>query len=237
MKVLLLYLQKIKLMETVLANIKIEVNESIYLKDPAATPLGKKIIKNSILLIDEIGLEQFTFKKLGERIGSNESSIYRYFENKHRLVMYLSSWYWGWVEYKVVFSTANIIDPHKKLEKAITIITEKIEDDISTIHVNEAILNKIIISEFSKALYTKAVDADNKEGYFSVYKRVINRIATIVNEVNPTYPFAKSLISTIVEGSLQQHFLNDHLKTITNCDESTTVTDFFLDLINRTLKN
>lgn len=223
-------------MEAMLSNIKIQVNENLYLKDPETSDLGKKIIKNSILLVDEIGLEHFTFKKLGQKIGSNESSIYRYFDNKHKLVLYLSSWYWSWIEYKLVFTTVNIQNVYEKLEKAITIVTEKITDDISTEHINESVLNKIIISEFNKAIYTKEVDEDNKEGGFLAYKKVINRIVAIVEEVNPDYPFAKSLVSTIVEGSLHQHFLNDHLKTITNCNENISVTAFYLDLINRTLK-
>lgn len=223
-------------MDYAITNVKIQVNEKLYVKDPETSDLGKKIIKKSILLIDEIGLEHFTFKKLGEKIGSNESSIYRYFENKHKLVVYLSSWYWGWMEYKLVFATTNIANPLEKLEKAITIITEKITDDISTEHINESVLNKIIISEFSKALYTKAVDEDNKDGYFMVYKRVINRIVSIVQEVDPEYPYAKSLVSTIIEGSLHQHFLNDHLKSITNCNESSSVTSFYFDLVTRVLK-
>ena len=78
-------------MQDLLANIKIQVNPKTYVKDPETSDLGKKIIKNSILLIDEIGFEEFTFKKLGEKIGSNESSIYRYFENKHKLLVYLST--------------------------------------------------------------------------------------------------------------------------------------------------
>jgi AcrR family transcriptional regulator len=224
-------------MNTIFSNIKIQVNDKLYVKDPETSDLGKKIIENSILLIDQIGIEHFTFKKLADRIGSNESSIYRYFENKHKLVVYLSSWYWGWMEYKLVFATNNISNPTEKLQKAITIVTEKITDDLNTKHINEAILNKIIISEFTKTIYTKEIDEDNKEGFFLVYKRVINRIITIVQEVDPTYPFAKSLVSSIVEGSLHQHFLNEHLKTITDCNESATVTSFYLDLVNRILLN
>ena len=72
-------------MENLITNIKIQVNPKTYVKDPETSTLGKRIIQNSILLIDEIGFEEFTFKKLGEKIGSNESSIYRYFENKHKL--------------------------------------------------------------------------------------------------------------------------------------------------------
>lgn len=223
-------------MNTVLSNLKIQVNEKIYVKDPETSALGKKIIEQSILLIDEIGFDNFTFKKLGDKIGSNESSLYRYFENKHKLLVYLSSWYWSWMEYKLVFATNNISDPKEKLRKAITIITEKVEDDNSTEHINEAILNKIIIAEFTKTLHTKEVDQENKEGFFLIYKRVINRIVSIVNEVNPNYPYAKSLVSTIVEGSLHQHFLTEHLTTITNCNDSVSTTQFYLNLTENVLR-
>jgi AcrR family transcriptional regulator len=223
-------------MNSILSNIKIQVNEKIYVKDPETSALGKKIIEHSIILINEIGFEEFTFKKLGELIGSNESSIYRYFENKHKLLVYLSSWYWSWMEYRLVFATNNINDPLEKLKKAITIVTEKIEDDNSTAHINESVLNRIIITEFTKTLQTKEVDSENKEGFFLIYKRVITRIVEMIQEVNPNYPFAKSLVSTIVEGSLHQHFLQDHLKTITNCNETISPTDFYINLVENTLR-
>ena len=223
-------------MQNVLSNIIISVNDKLYVKNPETSNLGKKIIEQSILLIDEIGFENFTFKKLGEKINSNESSIYRYFESKHKLMLYLSSWYWGWMEYKLVFATNNLANPMEKLKKAIAIVTEKVEDDSNTLHINESILNKIIIQEFTKTLLTKEVDEENKEGFFIVYKRIINRIIEFISEVNPNYTFAKSLASSVVEGALHQHFLKEHLKTITNCDETNSVTDFYIDLVAKTLK-
>ena len=222
-------------MEAVLANFKIQVSEKIYVKDPESSVLGKKIIKESILLIDEIGFEYFTFKKLGQKIESNESSIYRYFESKHKLLLYLSSWYWSWMEYKMVFATQNVSDAFEKLAKAITIVTENIEDDHATDHINELILNRIIISEFTKTLHTKEVDEENKEGFFIIYKRVINRIATLILEVNPEFEFSKSLASCIVEGALHQHFLKNHLASITDCNQTISPTNFYLDLIKRVL--
>jgi AcrR family transcriptional regulator len=222
-------------MQNILSNIIISVNDKLYVKNPETSQLGKKIIEQSILLIDEIGFENFTFKKLGEKISSNESSIYRYFESKHKLMLYLSSWYWGWIEYKLAFATTNISNPMERLKKGITIVTEKVEDDSTTLHINESILNKIIIQEFTKTLLTKEVDEENKIGFFLVYKRVINRIIEMISEVNPDYKFAKSLSSSIVEGALHQHFLKDHLKTITNCNETVSPTDFYINLIENTL--
>ncbi len=104
-------------MKYLLENVKVQVHPKIYLKDPESSELGQRIIKHSILLIDAIGFESFTFKKLGKEIGSNESSVYRYFENKHKLLLYLSSWYWGWVELTLVIATNNIEAP-KNLKTA-----------------------------------------------------------------------------------------------------------------------
>ena len=173
---------------------------------------------------------------MGEKIGSNESSIYRYFENKHKLLVYLSSWYWAWIEYRLVFTTNNINDKFEKLIKAITIVTEPIEDDSKTEHINEAVLNKIIIEEFTKTLHNKHVDKENKEGFFLVYKQVNYRIEKMILDINPEYPYAKSLVSSIIEGSLHQHFLKNHLKTITNCNEKVSTSDFYIHLIEKLLR-
>jgi len=224
-------------MNDLLLSLKIQVNDKIYVKDPETSSLGRKIIQESIILIDEIGFENFTFKKLGERIGSNESSIYRYFESKHKLLVYLSSWYWGWIEYRLVFSTNNIENPIEKLRKAIAIVTENIEDDSSTEHINESLLNKIIIAEFTKTLLTKEVDEENKEGFFLIYKRVINRLVQMIEAVNSDYTFSKSLASSIVEGALHQHFLKNHLKTITNCNQNVSPTEFYINLVTKTLNS
>ena len=223
-------------MKDLLQNIKIAVNDKLYVKDPESSELGKKIIQNSILLIDEIGFDKFTFKKLGLRIGSNESSIYRYFDSKHKLLLYLSSWYWCWMEYRLVFAISNLTNSMEKLKKAIEIITDRIIDDTETKHIDEAVLNRIIILEFTKTFLTKEVDVENKDGFFLVYKAIINRLVALITEVNPEFKFAKSLASSVVEGALHQHFLSQHLKTITDCDDQNSPSDFYLNIITAVLK-
>jgi AcrR family transcriptional regulator len=83
-----------------MATLYFKLNPHLYLRDPQQTELGQKIINASVVLIDTLGFEQFTFKKLAEEIDSTEASIYRYFENKHRLLLYLVGWYWTWLEYQ-----------------------------------------------------------------------------------------------------------------------------------------
>ena len=222
-------------MEHLLRTVKIGINEKIYVKDPESSDLGKRIIEQSILMIHDLGFETFTFKKLGIQIGSNESSVYRYFENKHKLLLYLTSWYWGWKEYQLVLTTNSIADAAVKLEKALEVLTETTEEDSAFSHINEVLLNKIVINEYSKSYLTKEVDEENKEGYFVIYKRLVTRISEMIRAVDSAYPYPSSLASTILEGSLHQHFLKDHFTSLTDCRENTDPTQYFNDLVFNSL--
>ncbi|WP_298896258.1 TetR/AcrR family transcriptional regulator [uncultured Psychroserpens sp.] len=218
-------------MKSLLSNLKIDINDKIYLKDPQSSDLGKRIIANSIKLIDDVGFESFTFKKLGHAIGSNESSIYRYFDSKHKLLLYLTSWYWAWLEYQLVFSTANMSNPNEKLEKAINILTRTIEADSTFEHIDEVVLSRVVINEYSKSYLTKEVDEENKDGYFSIYKRLVIRLRDMMIGVNKDYKFPHSLASTVLEGALHQHFLKDHFKSLTDCDHKIQPSDYFTHLV------
>ena len=222
-------------MKDLLSVLKISVPDKIFIKDPETSELGKRIVEHSILLINEIGFESFTFKKLGVKIKSNESSIYRYFESKHKLLQYISSWYWAWLEYQLVIETFSISNANEKLEKAITIVTRTVKEDSNFSHINETILYKIIVNESSKSFLTKDVDLKNEEGYFEIYKRIITRISDMILAVKNNFPFSLSLASTIIEGALHQHFLKEHFPSITNCKEENSPTDFFIQLTNNSL--
>ena len=139
------------------------------------------------------------------------------------------------MEYRLVFSTAALQDPQEKLNQALTIVTQVIKEDSSFSHINEVLLSEIIISEYSKSYLTKEVDTENKEGYFYIYKQLVSRLREMIENVNPSYPYAASLASTVIEGALHQHFLKDHFKSITNCNDKVSPTDFFKHLVTTTL--
>lgn len=218
-------------MEQLLQSVTIRIDEKLYVKDPESSDLGKRIIEESIVMINDMGFESFTFRKLGIKIGSNESSVYRYFANKHKLLLYLTSWYWGWLEYQLVFATNSIANPSEKLKKSIEIVTRVTEEDSAFSHINEILLDKIVINEYSKSYLTKEVDTENKEGYFVIYKRLVNRINTMIRAVNQEYKYPLSLASTILEGSLHQHFLKDHFTSLTDCHENADPTEYFTQLV------
>ena len=224
-------------MKDLLGQIKLTVNDRVYLKDPDSSERGRRIISDSILLIDEIGFEEFTFKKLGHKIGSPESTIYRYFENKHKLLLYLVSWYWCWLEYRFVFATANIVSPEEKLRKAIELLIESVQEDSEFSHVNEVILNRVVISESSKLYFVKGVDVANKEGLFAVYKRLVQRVSEIVLEIAPDFEYPHMLISTVIEASHQQKYFAEHLPSLTDVSKGDSdILNFFNKMVFRTIE-
>ena len=153
-------------------NLNIQVSEKLYVRNPDVTELGRRIISASIELIHELGFESFTFKKLGEQIGSPESSIYRYFVNKYALLTYLVSWYWSWVDYKLAFATTNIESETERLKKSINVLVQPVKVDHSISYIDEEKLSNIIITESVKAYHTKDIDAQYQDGHFQKYKQV-----------------------------------------------------------------
>ncbi len=217
--------------------IHIKVGSELYLKNPDSSELGRSIISKSIEMISEMGFESFTFKKLGITINSPESSIYRYFKNKHLLLVYLTSWYWAWTEYRILFATTNIVSVKERLIKSIEILTSPVFIDNSFSYINEILLSEIIFSESLKAYHTKNVDEENKKGFFTAYKKVVKRISDMVLELKPNYAYPHMLVSTIIEGAHQQNYFADHLPSLTDkVQETNSISTFYTELTLKILK-
>lgn len=210
--------------------LQIKMNEELFLRNPEHTALGRNIIKHSIQLIVKKGFEAFTFKKLAEDIGTTEAGIYRYFENKHRLLVYIISWYWGWLEYQIGFQTNNITDPVAKLKKVIKLLATTVEDDANISYVNESLLHQILISEGSKAYLTKQVAEDNKQQFFKPYKDLCAVVGDIILECNPKYKYPRSLATTIIEMAHFQNFFMNNLPALTDFGKNKTESDIILFL-------
>lgn len=224
-------------MSTILSNLTLTIPENIYIKDPQSSKLGRRILEFSIQIIRQEGLEKFTFKKLADEIGSNESSVYRYFENKHMLMLYLISWYWGWLEYKLVFRINNIECKKKVLKRAIIAITETPKKDETFGFINEEELHHIIVQEYAKAFHTIDIDEENKNGYFAIYRRLVERLSNIILDVKPAYDYSLTLANTILQGALMQNFLHEHFKQLSDFKESDVepITQFFNHLTFKSL--
>lgn len=213
------------------------MDEKHFLKDPFSSDLGAKIIRQSIEMIDKIGFEAFTFKKLASKIGASEPSVYRYFENKHKLLLYLLAWYWNWMDYKLILATNKVESPEERLRISIGLLSQPIEKDPNFGYIDETALYRIVVSESSKVYLIKEVDRVNKDGLFISYKRLCNRVAAIVKEINPEYRYPKALISTIVESSHDQKFFAAHLPALTDIQHiSNDTTEFLMELVQKTIQ-
>jgi len=196
--------------------IKILLNKGLYLKDPQESKLGRNIIKHSILMIDEFGFESFNFKKLATKIESTEASIYRYFENKHLLLLFLVNWYWEWVNYLIDINIRNIEDPSRKLQIIIHSFVSASKDNPGVAYINESKLHNIVISEGMKAYHTKEVDKENSIGLFKSYKTLANEVSKVITEVNPNFKYPFALASNLFEMSNNQVYFAKHLPKLTD---------------------
>jgi len=228
-------------MHTPIATIKINVSEKLYLRDPEMTELGRKIISQGICLIDELGFEEFTFKKLAKRIDSTEASVYRYFENKHNLLVYIASWYWSWLEYQLDYQTHNIANPRDKVTIALRNLIDAMLKEDEMPYLNQGALHRIAILEAPKAYHTKHVDAENKDGFFRSYKALCKKLGDIMLEYNATYRYPHALSSTILEAINRQVYFAQHLPSLTEIkipdNDYTQVVDYITHLAFELLGN
>jgi len=197
-------------------SVQIKVNSNLYLRDPQETKLGKKIIQHGIQLIDEIGIENFTFRKLADKMSSTEASIYRYFENKHALLVYLVSWYWEWVRFRIDFNAMNVVDPRRKLKITIKTIIDTIRLATPAEYIDRDLLHNIVVKEGMKAYHINQVDKENEMGYFTPYKALGQKIANIILAVNPDFPYPKTLASNLLEMANNQMYFAQHLPKLTD---------------------
>lgn len=197
-------------------DIKFDLNNSLYNKDPQESVLGKKMLEHSIIMIDKIGFEAFTFRKLALEIGSAEKSIYRYFENKHFLLLFLTSWYWEWVHYLIYINIKNVEKPSRKLEIAIDNLVKASSENLNNKYINENILHKVVIKEGGKAYHINAIDEENKAGLFFSYKKLVNELAEIITDVNPKFKYSVSLASNLFEMANNQIYFAEHLPKLSS---------------------
>lgn len=218
--------------------LSIRLNEKLYLRDPESSELGRRIIKHGVDMINRLGFEAFTFKKLAEEIHTTEASIYRYFESKHRLLLYILTWYWSYLEYQVMFSIQNLADSEAKIRKVVNLLTKELDDSLGTTDFDKKALYNIVINESSKTYLTKEVDSNNMALLFKPYKDLCARVAALFTEYSPHYAYSRSLASTVIETAHFQHFFAQHLPRLTNFTlekENSALQDFLTNMVFATL--
>jgi hypothetical protein len=196
--------------------VKFDINEKVYLRNPESSEVGKLMVKNAIDLIYLLGFEQFTFKKLAAEINSTEATIYRYFENKHRLLLYILNWYWCYMEFLVTFKLENVSDKKEKLKNIVYLLTHELSESASQFDYNKKFLNQIVITESSKVYLVKEVAEINKNEVFKPYKDLCSKIAEVITQYNSSYKYPRSLSTTLIETSHHQQYFSVNLPRLTD---------------------
>lgn len=218
--------------------VKLVVDARLYIKDPTSSELGTRIVEHGILMLDEVGLEEFTFRKLALRVGTTEASVYRYFGSKHQFLLYLTSWYWSWVVYRLRLATENVDSAEARLRLAIAELTRPIVKDESTPRIDEAALYRVVVAESAKAYMHAEAEVEGREGLYQSYQRLVQAVAAMIRSVNPDYPHPMALVSTVLESGHMQKYFAEHLPFLTDvsADESHRLTTQFLtDLVFRAI--
>ena len=93
-------------------------------------------------------------------------------------------------------------------------------------------MNKIIITESSKAYHNVDIDKENEKGFFKAYKQVVERVANFIVECNANYEFPHMLVSTIIEGAHNQRFFADHIPSLTDFQKGkNNIVRFYTNLV------
>jgi AcrR family transcriptional regulator len=218
--------------------INFQLSPKLYLKNPEDTEIGKNIVHKGIVMIYAIGYEKFTFKKLAQEIPTTEATIYRYFENKHKFLIYIVDIYWSAIAFYIQYSIQNITDPIEKLKIIIDLLVW--EDNEETLISNYDLkkLFYIIVEEGSKTYLSKDVEELNKDLIYKHFKDLNSMIANVILEKKPNYAFADSLASMLIESSHSQYFFMHHLPRLSSFSKKKNPKDleeFLLEIIMKGL--
>jgi AcrR family transcriptional regulator len=149
-------------------------------------------------------------------MGSTEASIYRYFENKYKLLAYLVAWYWDLMHFMLLIDIRNIDDNKKKLQKAIVTLVNSLDNSTTPNYIDQEKLHNIVVENATKVYHTKKVDALNKEGFYLNYKKIVKKLSEIILDIDPNFKYPKALATNIIEQSLNNEYYLDHIPSLTD---------------------
>jgi AcrR family transcriptional regulator len=216
----------IEALDTNLKHIQMRIDPALYLKDPESSVTGQALVHEAARMIATEGMDAFTLKKLSTAAGFTEATVYRYFGNKHQLLMYLLNLYWSWLLYHASLATANVGDPEMRIRKLASLLSEPISgpvDDLISGH-----LYAIALNESVKAHLSRNADADWRMGMFQGYSGILQTVASCIRELCPNYAFPMAWAATFVDAAMQQQFFCRYLPHLTEVGGSNATLDNFL---------
>lgn len=196
-------------------HVHLRPDPSLSLKDPESSELGRSILSDGLVLMEELGLEAFTFKKLAERSGSTEVSLYKYFPNKQRLLQYYFQLYWLWLRQVCGRYAEKADTPRVALEQVVGGVCGVWPKQLPQVQLDPHILRSLVINEGMKSYLHKNVDDDNARRLFAPYKELSAFVAELMVACRKDVPMPRSFATTVIEMAHSLPFAMEHLPSLT----------------------
>jgi len=219
--------------DTIMPRYLIAPDPGLALRD-TGTPVGGRILAEGLVLMNELGLEAFTFRKLAEQAGCTEMTVYHYFANKHRLLQYYDQMYWLWLATHCQQEGRHLKDPMERLRGDITAISGIWPSDAMAGLFDPSELRELVVNEGSKSFLHKDVDADNEQKLFKPYKDLCGHIAGELKACAPRLKHTRSFATTLVDMAHSLEFAMHHLPALTELSRRQDRKDLAAYLIDLT---
>ena len=193
---------------------------SLHHRDPAASAVGERILKQGLFLMNELGLEAFTFKKLTEYAECTEATIYAYFPNKQRLLQYYFQLYWMWLDTHCQQQGRSLADPWKRVQGDIRALCGLWAKDAMAAQLDPRKLRALVIVEGSKSFMHRNVDEDNKLKLFQPYKDLSAHLAIELKACNKKCKHPRTFATMLIEMAHSLEFAMEHLPALTELSYS-----------------
>jgi AcrR family transcriptional regulator len=208
---------------------------ALFLRDPEATELGRSMLSEGLELMNELGLESFTFRKLASRMRSTEVTLYRYFPNKHRLLQYYFQLYWLWLRQLCGNQVEVAKDPEDALGRCVEAICGVWPKRLPELQLDPKALRLLVIDEGMKSYLHKQVDADNARRLFAPYKALSAFLADRLVACRADVPMPRSFATTVIEMAHSLPFAMEHLPSLTELSSRKDLRHLARHLLHRTI--
>ena len=218
-----------------MSHIHLRPDPSLSLKDPEATELGRSILSEGLFLMNTLGIEAFTFKKLGAHIGCTEVSLYKYFPNKHRLLQYYFQLYWLWLRQVCGRHTEKARTPREALDRVVESICGVWPKELPPLQLDPQALRLLVINEGMKSYLHKNVDDDNARRLFTPFKELSAFVAELLVAFRKDVPMPRSFATTVIEMAHSLPFAMEHLPSLTELSNRKDLKPLAQHLLHRTI--
>lgn len=218
-----------------MSHIHLRPDPSLSLKDPEATELGRSMLSEGLALMNELGLESFTFKKLAAHIGCTEVSLYKYFPNKHRLLQYYFQLYWLWLRQLCGRHAEKARTPREALDRVVGSICGVWPKELPPVQLDPQALRLLVINEGMKSYLHKNVDDDNARRLFTPYKELSAFVAELLVAFRKDVPMPRSFATTVIEMAHSLPFAMEHLPSLTELSNRKDLKPLAQHLLHRTI--